>query len=260
MAAYPQLGTGAFAQFPTVKRRRTRTVLNQAADGSSVRMADPAGGSIEWQLEYRGLTDGELGRLQQFYTDMEGALNGFTFLDPMSNLLAKTDELSDTVWTCGPLLNVSGGIADPMGGSNAWHAVNRGAGAQAIVQTLNAPAEYVYSFSVFGCATATTKVTLTAGTQRAERVLATDWRRMVFTIAGDPAASSIAFGIEIPADGTVDLFGPQVEAQPGASAYKSSAAGGVYEGARFRDNTFSYTTTDVNRHSATVNIFYAEHL
>jgi hypothetical protein len=260
MAVFPQLGTGAFAQFPTGKRRRARTVLNQAADGSPLRVADPAGGSIEWRLEYRGLTDGELGNLQQFYAEMEGALNGFTFLDPVGNLLARTDELNDAAWTRGPLLNLTGGIADPMGGSNGWHAVNAGAGPQTIVQTLNAPAGYLYCLSVYGRAAAPTTVTLTVGAQRAERAVTTDWTRIVFTITGDPAASSIAFGVEIPANGAVDLFGPQVEAQPGASAYKSSVAGGVYEGARFRDNTFSYTTTDVNRHSATVNILYAEHL
>ena len=259
MAVFPQLGTGALAQFPTVKRRRSRTVVNQAADGSSVRVADPAGGSVEWQLEYRGLTDGELGSLQQFYVDMEGALNGFTFLDPIGNLLSRTDEFSDAAWLCGPLLKLTGGIADPMGNSGGWQAINTGAGPQTLVQTLNAPAGYLYCFSVYGRAAAATTITLMAGAQRAARVLAADWRRLVFTISGDPAASSIAFGVEIPANGTVDLFGPQAEAQPGASAYKSSVAGGVYEGVRFRDNTFSYATTDVNRHSATVNIFYAEH-
>lgn len=260
MAVFPQLGTGAFAQFPTAKRRRSRTVLNQTADCSSIRVADPAGGGIEWRLEYRGLSDAEVGNLQQFYTDMEGALNGFTFLDPIGNLLARTDELSDAVWTRGPMLNITGGIADPMGSDNGWNAVNTGAGPQMLIQTLNAPAGYVYCLSVYGRAAAPTTVALIGGTQRSERVLAAGWTRLVFTLAGDPAANSIAFGIEIPANGTVDLFGPQVEGQPGASAYKSSVGGGVYEGARFRDNTFSFTTTDVNRHSATVNIFYAEHL
>lgn len=260
MTIFPQLDSGAFAQFPTVKRRNSRTVLNQAADGSSVRVADPAGGGIEWQLRYLGLTDAELGKLEQFYTEMEGALHSFTFLDPIGNLLARTDELSDAAWDRGPLLNLTGDVADPMGGNNGWNAVNTAAGPQTLVQTLNAPGGYLYCFSVYGRAASTATITLLGGPQRVERALTADWTRMALTVMGDAAADSIAFGIEIPGNGGVDLFGPQVEPQPGASGYKSSVAGGVYVGARFRDNTFTYTTTDVNRHSATVNIHYADHL
>ncbi len=40
---YPQLGTGAMSQFPIRKTRRTRTVTNRAADGSAIKLADPAG-------------------------------------------------------------------------------------------------------------------------------------------------------------------------------------------------------------------------
>ena len=260
MAVFPQLSTGTFSQFPIVKRRRSRTVVNDQADGSSLRLADPAGGSVEWALEYHGLTDGELGNLQQFFLEMEGSLNSFTFLDPIGNLLAWTDELNHAAWECGPLMSVTRGAEDPMGGANAWHAANTGAGPQTVVQTLNAPAGYIYCFSVYARATAQMTIALLAGAQRADRLVEAGWNRVTFTVASDPAASSITFGIEIPAGGAVDLFGPQVEAQPGASAYKTSTTGGIYEGARFRDNTLTYTTTDVNRHSATVNIFYAEHL
>jgi len=56
------------------------------------------------------------------------------------------------------------------------------------------------------------------------------------------------------------VFGPQVEAQPAPSAYKTGTTGGVYANARFRDDAFTLTSTDVNHHSAMVNIFHANSL
>ena len=80
------------------------------------------------------------------------------------------------------------------------------------------------------------------------------------TASGDASAESIVFGVELPAGGSADVFGLQVEPQAGASVYKATTTGGVYEGARFRDDALSITTTGVNCHSATVNIIHANHL
>jgi hypothetical protein len=77
---------------------------------------------------------------------------------------------------------------------------------------------------------------------------------------GDANATSVAFGIELPAGAQIDVFGPQAEAQLAPSLYRASTTGGVYENARFRDDAFGFTTQGVNRHSTTVNIFYANHL
>jgi hypothetical protein len=52
----------------------------------------------------------------------------------------------------------------------------------------------------------------------------------------------------------------QVEPQAGASLYKATTIGGVYQNARFRDDVLSITTTGVNCHSATVNILYANNI
>lgn len=260
MAIFPQLGSGALSQFPVTKRRRSRTVINSAADGTCIKLTDRAAGSVVWQLEYRGLSDAELANLQQFFLAMEGKLNGFTFLDPCGNLLAWSEELTNSAWHPDPLLALTGSIADPMGGRNGWHVINSGSGPQNLTQTLNVPGGYVYCFSVYGRAAQSTSLELLVGTQSSGRTLGTDWSRMSFTVASDPTATCIAFGVQVPAGSAVDLFGPQVEPQPGASLYKTGTTGGVYEGSRFRDDTFTYTTTDVNCHSATLNIFYADYL
>jgi len=64
----------------------------------------------------------------------------------------------------------------------------------------------------------------------------------------------------VPAGGSADVFGMQVEPQAGASLYKATTIGGVYQNARFRDDVLSITTTGVNCNSATVNILYANNI
>jgi hypothetical protein len=256
---YPQLTTGAYAQFPVAKLRRTRTVTNAAADGSSIKLADPNGAITEWQLRYTGLSDADLSNLQQFFAAAEGSLNGFTFLDPVGNLLAWSEDLTNAVWTPGPLLAVDSAVTDPLGRTNAFRLTNSGQGAQNLSQTLNVPAGYIYSLSVYVQATQPTTVTLLLGSNRATATAGPNWSRVSVTGRGDPAAASIVFGIELPT-GAVSVFGPQVEPQPAPSAYQKSTTGGVYVDARFGDDTLSFSTTHVNHHSATINIVYANHI
>ena len=260
MLVYPQLATGALSQFPVQKRRRLRTVANTSLDGRAIKLADPGAEIAEWQLEYAGLTDAEAAALQEFFAATEGTLNSFTFLDPTANLFAWSDKLDDLAWAKQPFLSVAGGIADPAGGTNAWHLTDSGGGAQNICQTLSAPAGYVYCLSAFARSTQPVAATLLHGSNRADRTLGTNWRRIVLTASGDASAESIVFGVELPAGGFADVFGLQVEPQAGASGYKATTTGGVYEGARFRDDALSITTTGVNCHSATVNIIHANHL
>lgn len=260
MLVYPQLGTGALSQFPVQKRRRLRTVVNAAADGSFVKLADPTGEYTEWSLTYGQLSDAEISALEQFFTAAEGTLNGFTFLDPTANLLAWTDYLNNAAWVKGPALSVTSSVVDPAGGTNGWHANNSGGGAQTIVQTISAPAGYLYCFSAYVRSANPSNVTILLGSERANCVVTTGWTRIAFAAAGDPTADSISFGLEFSAGAAVDVYGMQAEPQAGASVYKASTTGGVYENARLGDDVLTTTATGVNQHSCTVNIFYAKHL
>jgi hypothetical protein len=257
---FPQLPTGALSQFPLRKRRLARTVVNTTADGRTIKLPDVAAQTTEWQLQYTGLSDAELATLAQFFAAMEGSLNGFTFLDPNGNLLAWSNDPSQAEWQKAPFLTLTGGGADPAGGTCAWHVANAGAGAQSLSQTLNAPAAYVYCLSAYARAAQPTTITLLLGSNRAACQLGTNWKRFTIAGTGDAEATSVSFGIEMPAGAAIDLYGPQAEPQASASACKSSTTGGVYENAHFRDDVFSYTSTGVNRHSTTVNILYANHL
>ncbi len=260
MLIFPQLTTGALSQYPVIRKTSVRTVVNTAADGSRVVYSDPAGGSMEWRLAYSGLSDAELNALQSFHEAAEGSLNGFTFVDPSANLLAWSEDLTNAVWTLAPLLSVTGSVSDAFGKTAGWQIVNAGSGEQSIVQTLNAPAAYLYCFSLYVRADQGGVVTLQAGANSQAYAIGANWRRIQLARAGDPAASSITFGILLPAGATIDVCGPQVEAQASASGYKTSTTGGIFANARLVDDSFQFTTTDVNRHSASLSIFYANHL
>jgi hypothetical protein len=125
---------------------------------------------------------------------------------------------------------------------------------------LNAPSVYVYCLSVYAQAAQPTTITLQLASLSIARPLRTGWNRFTITGTGDAEATSVTFGIELPAGSAITLYGPQAEPQESASAYKSSTTGGVYENAHFRDDAFSYTSTGVNRNSTTVNIVYANNL
>jgi hypothetical protein len=260
MLVYPQLGTGALSQFPIRKQRNTRTVINTTADGRTVRLADPAAVTTGWQLAYAELSDSELSAIEAFFTAAEGTLNGFTFLDPAGNLLAWSGQLDDAAWARGPMLSLTSGEPDPAGGALAWRLTNSGAGPQTITQTLAAPGDYVYCFSVYARAQANTGVTALLGSGRQAQTATTGWNRIAFTGTGGAGAESVQFGLEIPAGATVDVYGPQAEPQEGASIYRASTLGGVYTNARLRDDELAVTSTGVNRHSCTVNIIHVNHL
>jgi len=257
---YPQLTSGALAQFPLRKQVSYRTVVNQAADGSSVKYADSPGGRTEWELQYSGLTDAELASLAAFHLAAEGTLNGFTFVDPCGNLAAWSEDLQNAVWQTAPRLALTAGVPDVCGGSAAWTLSNSGAGPQSILQTINAPSSYVYSFSVWVRSATASAVTLILGGERSDCVIGPEWRRLSLTWGGDGQTGSVTFGVETSAFTSIDVFGFQVEAQGRSSGYRPSQSGGVYEGARLADDTFLFTTEQPNRHSATVRIVYADHL
>ena len=240
MLSYPQL-----AQFPIVKRTRKRTVVNRAPDGRSIKWADPAGEVTEWALHYSELSDDEARTLQEFFLTAEGTLQEFTFLDPTANLLAWSGNLDESVWLKGPFLRVSGGTL-----------TNAGGGPQTISQSIAGPAGYLYCFSAYVRATDPTTITLFAGAGAVEGVATSEWQRIRLTATVDDPT----FGLEIPAGGCVDVRGLQVEGQAGASAEQESTRGGVYDGARLRDDTLTIETTGLNRHSCTVNIVHAIHI
>jgi Conserved hypothetical protein 2217 (DUF2460) len=259
MLYYPQLTTGSIAQFPVTRTVSMRTVANQLPSGFAIRMADTGAQKVQWKLVYSDLTDGERSSLESLFEASQGQLNTFTFLDPTDNLLMWSEDWTQSVWTPDALLQVTGGIADPLGGSAAMQLTNTAQTTQQIIQNTSGPSSFVYCYSVYVrsnvpatiqlVVTATGQVSLTAVTTGAS------WTRVTASGSLSVQQDGVAFGVQLPAGVQVDAFGAQVEAQPGAGLYKQTIdLGGVYSSTRFSSDLLSVTATAPNQHACQIGL------
>ena len=260
MLYFPQLATGATGQYPIQKRRTVRTVVNACPDGSTVKWADPAGPVTDWEIHFNELSDDELDALEQFFLAAEGTLNPFTFLDPAGNLFCWSEDLSQPVWEKGAMLTASSGVADPWGTQRGFQLQNGGGAAARLTQTLEAPASYCYTVSLYARSSQGGQIRLVRGEETQACPVTTSWRRLHFSGDSQNTAENIAFGLELDAGAVAEVCGLQVEAQPGASTYQlSDGNGGVYAGARLADDVLEVTTQGPNRHACVLRIMHADH-
>lgn len=259
MLCYPQLESGAIGQFPGRKQLIQRTVVNTLSDGSTHRFGDPAGSRIEWTLTYEGLTDTEMAAITALFQACEGRLQTFTFPDPTANLLGWSENLGADAWRKDPLLQLTNSIADPLGTNRATRITNTGQAAQRLDQSLAAPENLRYCLSLYArsdyAGELITYRTSAGAGERRTFTIGPSWKRLVISSKLDSSSETATFGLELPNGRTVDVFGLQVEAQPGASQYKVTAGrGGVYTEARFMDDSITVTSQGVNRHSCRVRV------
>jgi hypothetical protein len=259
MLYYPQLTSGSVCQYPVLRSTTTRTVANQLASGDTVRMSDLAAEMARWQLHYAGLTDAEVSSINELLAATEGRLNTFTFLDPIDNLLAWTEDWTNSVWTADPLLEVSIGTADPYGGTGAIQLTNTAQAAQQVSQSVAGPSWFQYCYSIYlrsdsPCAV---QLLLSATSQQSTSALAvpSTWTRT--TLAGSLASQDdgLSVGLIIPPGARMFAFGPQLEAQKAPGPYKmNTVQAGVYPATRFDVDSLSITAAAVDQSSCVVNL------
>lgn len=254
MLYYPQLTTGAVSQFPVARNVKMRTVANQLPSGFAIRMADPGFQRVQWQLRYSGITDAERTAIETLFEASEGQLNTFTFLDPTANLLAWSEDWTQSVWTADPLLVVAGGALDPFGNSNAMQLTNTAQTTQQIVQNTAGPSAFQYTFSVYIRSNAPTTVQLVAiaagQTFLTAVQTAGSWARASMRAHLSVQQDGIGFGVQLPAGGQMQVFGAQVEAQPEAGQYKKTIdLGGIYSNTRFNADLLPFAANSMNHSS-----------
>lgn len=259
MLFYPQLTTGAVSQFPVTRSTSMRTVANQLPSGYTIRMVDTGSQKVQWRLRYSDLTAGERTSLESLFEASEGQLNTFTFLDPTGNLLMWSEDWTQAVWTADPLLQVMGGVPDPLGGSDALQLTNTAPATQQIVQNTNGPSSFVYCYSVYvrSAAPATLQLVVTATGQTLLTPVTTGatWTRVTTSGSLSVEQEGIGFGLQLPAGMQVDAFGAQVEAQPGAGLYKRTIdLGGVYTSTRFSSDLLLVTATAPDQNSCEIGL------
>jgi hypothetical protein len=149
MLYFPQLSSGAIGQYPIRKRSIEKTIVNRSPDGTTIKYSDAGASLLEWQLSFQNLNDGEIDALQQFFAACEGRLNAFTFLNPIGNLLAWSEDLAQPVWEMSTLLQLSAGVSDPNGDLLATRITNPTGSDLTLQQAISAPGWFSYCFSMY---------------------------------------------------------------------------------------------------------------
>jgi hypothetical protein len=256
---FPQLSTGAIAQYPIKKMLVTRNITNLLADGSMIVQADPDASKMIWQMAFTELPPADANTLQSHFESCRGPYHAFTFIDPTDNMLANSVDLSNSSWTKFPQIQITAGAADPNGGTNAFVVTNMGSAQQQVSQQLTIPANYQYCFSLFALSAQPTSLTLfrqgLTVTASDSVSIGTGWSRFVSSGRLNDPGTQFSVGISLEPGQQVTLFGLQLEPQIQPSRYRATVgSGGVYTNCHWASNTLQITSDAPNLFSTTFTI------
>lgn len=235
---FPQLSSGALAQYPIKKTRLLRTIKNVLADGSMILMADPDGARLVWQMVYTELSSVDIGAVQAHFAACAGRYRAFTFIDPTDNMLVSSSDLANAAWNISSLIDLTPGLADPQGGTAAVTATNTGQESQEISQTFIIPASYQYCLSLYAISNQAAQLTLIRrGPSASENTVAavgTGWSRIVSSGQLSDTGTTFTIAISLAPGQQIGLYGPQLEPQIVPSRYRpTTQTGGVYANAHW---------------------------
>jgi len=256
---FPQLSSGAMVQYPIRKRTDIRTVKNLLADGTMFTAADPGASRLFWTLTYLDLPLLDLEALRSHFVACRGPFRAFTFLDPTDNLLTYSADLTQSCWLTPAGLLVQAGIADPKGGTGAFSVTNASAATLHISQTLAAPANFQYCFSVYAASAGPAMCGLTRSSANAEQTDAAQigpiWSRISSSGVLNDAGLGISVGISIAPAQTLTLFGPQLEPQFEPSRFRPTYSNaGLYPNAHWADAELIFTAEGPDLFSTSFNV------
>jgi hypothetical protein len=82
MATFPQLQSGAVAQYPSTRHISFSTFITPFVDGSEQRFRDFPASVQRWTIRLDRLTAAELDAVESFFDSQSGEFSSFTFVDP----------------------------------------------------------------------------------------------------------------------------------------------------------------------------------
>jgi hypothetical protein len=243
MLYFPQLATGSVACYPLAKTVVRRTVVNRMADGSVLKLADPDAASVQWSLRYSGLSDAEREALESFFTECEGRLHSFTFFDPTGNLLAHSDDLTESVWHVDGLVRIEEGLKLTNGGQS-W---------QGIAQTVAGPEwmTWCFSASVGGAGT----VRMSIGSLTSEYAVSSSGQTVWCSGLPEGDSEEITCRLDVAPGETVEISRLCLHAQPMPGEYRrTTQSSGVFTETRFDDDRLVFTADGPDNHSTTIRL------
>jgi hypothetical protein len=256
MLVFPQLPTGASAQYPFSRQITHRSIRSTMEDGTTIALSDSGADYLRWRVGFRDLSDQEASSLNAFFMSTQGNLLPFLFMDPAANLVCWSEDFAQSAWqTTGLLFDQA--IPDVLGGNRAVRAHNINVASLSIAQQTQMPGLVQTCFSVYlrtaGQITATLVRTCGTQSQTQQVAVTSSWQR--FFLSGQLAGITdlSRFAISIPAGCAVECFGPQLDAQVNPSPYVlSTGRSGVFTGTRFDMKQIDVCSTGPNRNDCVI--------
>ena len=258
MLRYPQLSTGAVAQFPFRRMAHFRTTTNELLNGESISYSDDGAESTSWQLSYTGLSDVERSALESLFVACEGRLTPFLFADPSGNLLLWSEKLDQAVWSRSPYLQVQAGVANPQGKLVASRLTNAAQVAQSISQDLVDVSSCDVQFSVWVRSSSPVAVSISltgAGmTVTATGVARSAWSQIGCSghagTSGTPGCS-----LSLPAGAVVDVYAFQANLGVNPTPYRATRErGAMYAKTFFSQDQLLVQSDGLDSSSANVSL------
>lgn len=261
---FPQLTSGALAQYPIKKTKLVRTIKNVLPDGSMLLLSDPNGSHLIWQLIYTGLETADIQALQTHFRSCAGPFRAFTFIDPTENMLVWSSDLESAPWQTVGLPNFETGLADPDGGNAGFTVTNLGQETLQISQSVLVPADYQYCFSVYATSGQPAQISLTRRGPSAQETtkfaIGPGWNRIVSSGQLEDSGAGFTIAINLTAGQQVGLYGAQLEPQVSPSRYRPTATlGGVFANAHWGVDQLTTVAEAPGIYSASFTIEAAVH-
>jgi hypothetical protein len=235
--SFPLVATTVSVQLPVQRTWKPAQELLMTPGGTWYLRALPIGEFYEWDLKFAGLIWAEAQTLRDFHHDMRGAYHSFRFCDPLRNLLAWSEDLTQAVWA------VSGGLdvtlfANPVAGvAQGVRIVNSGAAEGLASQTVGCAPTFPYSVAATARSNGVGTMGLLIGGQRSDVALTAQWQEFQFSAIPGGSVDQVTFAIAIPQGVEVELAGVQADFGADSPEYRrSEGRQGLFAQARFKDD------------------------
>lgn len=257
MRIFPELNSGAAAQFPWRRTIGYRVVRNRFAAGEEIDFGDVSFETRRWELPLTDLENDEWQAIRDLFEETGGRRLPFTFVEPGANLLAWSESVDEDVWVKSPGVAINAGQPDPAGGTAAT-SLSAG-GSWTVSQTIAAPASRAFTASAWlKCSAGGSALRLSDGAGQTKQLSVDSdgaWRLYELPWRQGSAAEQIILEISGSAGVTIVAYGLQVEPQLGRSSYKRTRAqSGVFPNAYFDQDSLEQNLTAPNQNAGTVRI------
>ena len=254
MLLYPQLLSGAVAQYPLRISREMANAFNLQEDGTRYLEVTTNPSTLRWQLTYKHLQRQEIDALETFFEATRGPLLTFIFLDPTGNLLNCSEDLSQPFWERSPQLAVSQIIGDL---STSFELASTGGGVAVLSQIVPCPSKALLCFSLYARANQATQMTLAVWdtSNRTQKIFSVgaDWKQYFVSQIGSGQDAEKTLEVSLNGASPIQVSRISLNAQPAPASYvKTSQRSGIKPQTRFDQDTLLVTALGDDAFSCSV--------